>query len=156
MTCNETKTKVKPFLDDLLAEDEYQLFVSHINECAKCKGYINAIGSLSNQLWALGDVTVPADLCQTAIYKFKERSTETSVERTINFRNLALGLMIVALTALALFFGINYYRIKNRHPEETGRPVVAATVETIEGEPDDGKSNQLLKELENIASSLKR
>jgi len=156
MTCDDIKKRLKPFLDDLLVEDEYQLFISHINECPKCKDYISAIGSLSNQLWALGDVTVPADLCQTAIYKFKQRSVGASAARPVNFRNLALGVMIVVLTALAFFFGISYYRIKNRNPEETKSPIVTTTVETGKGKPDDGSSKQLLKELENIASSLKR
>ncbi|MFC1509972.1 zf-HC2 domain-containing protein, partial [Candidatus Omnitrophota bacterium] len=72
ITCDDIKKKLKPFQQDLLAENEYKAFAAHVDECPKCKQYIGSIDFLSNQLWKLGDVKVPSDLSSTILFKLTQ------------------------------------------------------------------------------------
>ncbi len=73
-TCATLIKKIKLFQDDLLMDAEYQAAIRHINGCAQCKTYVAALGSLSNELWKMGEVDVPSDFKNLVLVKWRERS----------------------------------------------------------------------------------
>ena len=88
VACGDIRKKLKAFLDDLLAEDERQAFVAHLDGCGECKDYVRKIGSVSNQLWELGGVNAPSDLSSTILFRLKQaeqeiRSAESRVKLLI-------------------------------------------------------------------------
>ena len=133
MTCSDIKGKLQSFLEDLLSEDEYQAFVAHVDSCAECKKYVSAVGSLSNQLWDLGNVKVPADLISTILFKLKEAEKEPpkSKEAVSQRRFIAV---IVTLFAAALLFFITNYCIKLNRNKMKDKKIVSAEAKAEEGE----------------------
>jgi|GEM_PF-3279254 len=71
MICADIEKLLKRFQDDLLLEEEYQEFLAHVLGCPKCREYVFSVGSLSTQLWELGQVIAPDDLAATVIFKLK-------------------------------------------------------------------------------------
>jgi hypothetical protein len=76
LDCEDIKKRLKPFLEDMLAEDEYQAYVCHLNACEKCKDHVGRFGSLSNQLHDLGDIKVPSDFISTVSFNLSEPVAE--------------------------------------------------------------------------------
>ncbi|RKY36477.1 MAG: hypothetical protein DRP78_03495 [Candidatus Omnitrophota bacterium] len=109
MDCSDIREKLKAFLNDLLVEDEYKLFVAHLNVCKKCKDYVRRIGSISNQLWQLGDVNVPPDLSYTILFRLKQTEQENIKSKFFISKKLAVGIFVVILALATLFFGIKYH-----------------------------------------------
>lgn len=99
INCADIKEKLKSFLEDLLSDEEYQAFAVHLDECPKCREYVSAIGSLSNQLWELGNVKVPADLSSTIIFKLNssDKPSRTSDRR----RNIIIAFALIAMAISA-------------------------------------------------------
>ena len=103
MTCEPILKKIKPFLDDLLEEKDYQDVSSHLRQCGRCHQYASSISSLSYQLDALGNVQVPPDMLSTVLYSLKkvvpvktETATPESVVPAPTLRSNGLYWAIVA------------------------------------------------------------
>ncbi|GEM_PF-1273427 len=67
--CGQIHKQLQSFLDDMLSEEEYRLFLDHLDECPRCMPYVKSIGDLSNQIWKLGSVAVPADFKATVLFE---------------------------------------------------------------------------------------
>ena len=72
MGCDNIRQRVVPFMDDLLAEDEYQRVWGHLESCASCGQFAASVGTLSYRLKELGAVKVPHDLVQTIFYEMSQ------------------------------------------------------------------------------------
>ena len=109
MICSDINNRLKSFLEDLLTEKEYQAFLAHLDSCAKCKKYVRAVGSVSNQLWKLGDVKVPADFSSTALFKLKQAKQEIRIPKFVITKKWIVGAIVLILIVSAFFFGIRYF-----------------------------------------------
>ena len=81
MNCSDIQQLNKRFLQDLLTDEEYQTFLSHLETCPKCKDYVRSTGSLSTQLWELGDIKVPEDLLSTIVFKLSHAQEKSARSR---------------------------------------------------------------------------
>ncbi|MFH0796480.1 MAG: zf-HC2 domain-containing protein [Candidatus Omnitrophota bacterium] len=115
MTCKDIKTNLKIFLDDLLSEEEYQAFVTHLDQCTACQNYVGAVGSFSNHLRELGNaVKVPPDFSSTVFFKLKEPEQVSQSIPIIASRKTIAWTTGIVLIILGLFSGINHF-VKNKH-----------------------------------------
>ncbi|MFH1189365.1 MAG: zf-HC2 domain-containing protein [Candidatus Omnitrophota bacterium] len=148
--CEEIRKRLKPFLEDLLAEDEYQAYITHLDTCSKCKEHVGRFGSLSNQLWELGDIKVPADFLSTVRFNMSEPAPEesqTPAEKKRN--NLFAVIVILALISAGAAAGMMYFK-KDKPPV-----MVTRTIQEKKAlSPSDSESKALLNELQSIAVSL--
>lgn len=153
MTCEDIKKKLKPFLEDLLAEDEYQEFITHVEECNQCNTYVNSIGALSNQLWQLGEVRIPEDLASTILFELKTPQPEVKEAKGkfIVSRRLFIGILVLILALAVSFFGINYLR-KRTQAKKGEAPII--TTQVIQEQKPSQEAEKLLKELHEIATTL--
>ncbi len=69
MSCELIQGRMRPYLEDLLSESEYQAVRAHLSECAACRAYASSIGTLIYQLEELGEVKLPQDLVSTIFYQ---------------------------------------------------------------------------------------
>ena len=153
MGCEDVKKKLRLFLDDLLAEDEYKAFCDHIETCDKCNGYVRSIGSLTNQLWKLGKIKVPQDLSSTVMYKVAHPEAEIPSSRfVISKKHIILGSILI-LSAVAAIFSISYFRNKSLK-EKDALPIVKTEIIRTIKPPDDSEAKALLGELETIATGI--
>jgi len=114
MTCGDIKERVKQFLDDLLAEDEYQQFIKHCECCAGCRDHVTSLGSISNQVWKLGDVAVPPDLDSAALFKLQQLEEGIRLPKAaVTKRDVVIAAlsMIMVLAAVA---GLSYFKNRGR------------------------------------------
>ena len=132
MTCEDLKKNLEPFLDDLLTETEYEEFISHLEGCDKCRQYVRAIGSLSNRLWELGDVKVPADFVSTVLFKLKQPQQEPQRPGFAIRIRLAVSIAIIMIIASGLLFsGVWHLKSKSRPKNPDEKPVVITTLEEV-------------------------
>ena len=154
MDCSDIKNKLQPFLEDLLAEEEYRAFCGHLDTCGKCKGYVRSIGSFSNQLWKLGQIEVPEDLASTIRYKImhpEENQPPAKVKKT--GKRLAVGTVLILL-AVVLLGGVAYFIKRGHSSGKTDTPTVKTEVfRTMEPLPDD-EAEVLFRQLETMATRL--
>jgi hypothetical protein len=137
MACSDIKEKLKSFLEDLLSEDEYQAFVAHVDGCAECKKYVSAVGSLSNQLWDLGNVKVPTDLSSTILFKLKEAEKEPPTSKVAIPQRRLIAAIVTLFAAALLFFISNYFITLNRNRIREKKMISAgAKLEEEEGSQD--------------------
>lgn len=155
LNCEEIKKRLKPFLEDLLAEDEYQAYVCHLNTCAKCKDYVGRFGSLSNQLRELGNIKVPSDFCSTVCFNISEPVAEKpQTPKENRTKNLIAGAVILAVISAGIFAGVIYFKKYGSSRKTDGSPVITARTITEKSTPSDRESEALLNELQSIATSL--
>jgi anti-sigma factor RsiW len=154
MTCLDIKEKIKPFIDDLLAEDEYQDFVSHLEGCAECRGYVAAFGSISNQLLKLGNVNVPPDFASTVLFKLKQPGQEARRPETAGSKRKILIALLIAIMAVAVFAGGWYFKKRSLSVASTKMPQDGKEVVSDEKPVDDEQAEQLIVQLEVIADSI--
>lgn len=154
MTCHDIKKRLQPFLDDLLAEEEYKAFRDHITTCDKCEEYVRSIGSLSNQLWKLGKVRVPEDLTSTAIYKLTHPEQKTRASKFVISKKQIIAGSILILSAAALFLGISYFKGKRTLQDTDDAPTIKIEVIYESKPPTDSEAKALLKQLEAIAEKV--
>jgi hypothetical protein len=110
VNCNDIKARLRPFLDDVLTEDEHSAYCAHINTCEKCNNYVHSLGSFSNQVWKLGKVRVPQDLGSTIIYGLTHPGPQDQPPiLTVSRRQMAAGAILVVLAAVTLF-GASYFK----------------------------------------------
>ncbi|MDD5346982.1 MAG: zf-HC2 domain-containing protein [Candidatus Omnitrophica bacterium] len=129
MTCAEVDKALKSFLEDLLVEDEYQAVVAHLEGCSRCREYVGSIGSLSNQLWELGNVKVPADLADTVLFKLKEAEARGPEQRFVISRRALIALAAAAAGMAALYVVFHVFKTGRRPPPDIDAPIV--TMERI-------------------------
>ncbi|MFH1875425.1 MAG: zf-HC2 domain-containing protein [Candidatus Omnitrophota bacterium] len=154
MSCDDIKKKLQPFLDDLLAEDEYKAFSAHIDNCGKCSEHVRSIGALSNQLWKLGKVRVPEDLGSTIMYKLTHPKEKTQPSKfVISKKHIVIGSILVLL-AITAFFGINYFRNQQHPHDRENIPIIRTEIVRTQKPPSDSEAQSLLKQLEIIAAKL--
>jgi len=153
MDCGEIQKRLKPFLEDLLSEVERRAFIVHLDGCSKCKGYVSAIDSLTNQLWKLGEVKVPADFCSTTLFKLKQAEEELRRPNLVISKKLGIRILILALMILMLFFGISYLKHR-KYPKGAGDVQVISAV--VERKPaiSDREAKSLFEKLKEIAAML--
>jgi len=153
ISCDDIKKKLKAFLDDLLAEDEYKAFCYHINTCGNCEKYVRSIGSLSNQLWKLGKVKVPEDLGSTIMYKLTHPEEKAQPPKfVISKKYIIVGSILILLVG-ALFLATSYFK-KQHAPNKDDVPIVKAEVIYKHTLPSDIEAQLQLKQLETIATNL--
>lgn len=156
ISCNEVKNKLKPFLEDMLAEDEYQAFVAHLESCPKCKDYVRSIGALSNQLWKLGDIEIPSDFVSTVIFNLKHpKPPVPPVTRPAVFKKLTVGI-ILSLLIIAILLWTSPYFKKFIIPQKVSEtPIITKQIIIEEKPPGDHEAEMLLKELKGIKEALR-
>lgn len=124
--CEDIKKHLKPFMEDLLAEDEYQAYVRHLNTCARCKDYIDKFGSISNQLWELGNIKVPADFSSAVCFNISEPAEEPKAPKESGNRNLSARIIILAVILAGIAAGIIYIKKAGFLHKNNGSPVTVS------------------------------
>jgi len=148
ITCSEVKDKLRPFLEDMLAEEEYRAFVVHIESCPKCRDYVRSISALSNQLWKLGDIEVPSDFVSTVIFNLKH--LKPAVPPAAKPARLAAVITVSILIALILFLGIAYFKKFKVSQKVSETPLITKQIITEQKPPSDQEAAMLLEELKEI------
>ena len=147
VTCSDIKNRVKLFLEDMLSEQEYQAFAGHIEGCPSCKTHVRTFGTLSNQLWRLGDVVVPSDFVSTVLFDLQHHPSAAAQVKPAKPRKFVIGVILVIVAAGALFAS-GKYTAKQKAPEVRQAPVTAA-----EGEAYIQELNQIKEALGPAQSS---
>lgn len=132
--CGDIRASVRPFLDDLLTEEEYRAFCRHLETCGGCREYVSSIGSLANQLYELGQaVEAPPDLVSTVLFRLTAPPRQMSRKTTV-----AVIAAAVAVAVLVLAFSAGYTGKKRVPPRRAAQPAERAerpeTVEVMMGE----------------------
>ena len=76
MACDTIQPRIRPFLDDLLDEKDYQDIHAHLEVCESCRKYASSVGTLSYRLYELGQVPLPLDMVSTVLYESKKAVPE--------------------------------------------------------------------------------
>jgi len=108
MMCPGIKENLKSFLEDLLTEQQYRAFLSHLDNCKRCREYVRSVGSLSNQIWKLGEIKVPADFKDTVIFKLTH--PEPKIKVSLFSKKTIAGIAVFALIVLTFFLWFYYSR----------------------------------------------
>jgi len=155
ITCSEVKDKLKPFLEDMLAEEEYQAFVVHIESCPKCRDYVRSISALSNQLWKLGDIEVPSDFVSTVIFNLKHPTPAVPpAAKPAIFKRRAVVIAVSILIASTLFLGIAYFKKFKVSQKVSEAPIITKQIITEQKPPSDQEAAMFLEELKEIKEAL--
>jgi hypothetical protein len=148
MTCLDIKKKIKPFIDDLLAEDEYQDFISHLDVCGECRAYASTLGSISNQLWKLGNVDVPPDFASAVFFKLRQLEQQAPQPKTAMTKRQIAIVFAVVIIAVAVFMGAWYLKKRSLSSASTKMP------QDVKGAVSDKEAEDLIIELQVIADSI--
>jgi hypothetical protein len=116
--CDTIKRDLKPFLEDLLKEEEYQAFLAHLEQCTKCKEYVRSVDSFSNQLWKLGDVKVPSDFCSTVLFKLEQPKEEIREAEPRASKKFPVGIFASVFAITVLVLGISIFYILKKAPKK--------------------------------------
>jgi len=73
MDCNEAKTKIDLYIDDLLDDSDKQRLIWHASSCPECKKALDDAVRLKQALAGLNEVEPPKGLAASAIKKAKRR-----------------------------------------------------------------------------------
>jgi len=128
MTCGDVRERLKPFLEDLLKDDERRAFFEHLEPCSSCRQYVKAVDSFSNQLWQLGEVHVPSDLGDTILFELKQAEQKLSETFVIDLKRTLVWVGISLCVALALW-GVGQSRVSLRDQNKQSQPVVIVPAE---------------------------
>jgi hypothetical protein len=150
--CSEVKAKVKPFLEDLVTDEEYQAIFEHLDRCPECTRYIRSLGSISNQLWKLGDIDVPSDFASTILFNIDNAPEEPAASKPKASKNILIIAVTLVVAAATVMFVMKYISANKPAPKTetiTGQMIVEKTPSG------DKESAALFEELQNIADKLK-
>ena len=154
MNCDYVKQNLQPFLEDLLAEEDYKAFCDHIDACSKCKAYVRSIGSLTNQLWRLGQLEAPQDLISTIQYKLVHPVEKNQPVKTkITKKQVVVGIALMILT-IALVSGISYFKKRRNSLNIDDAPIVRTEIIRTPEPPRESEAKALLNQMEAIATKL--
>ncbi len=121
MNCDNIKQNLQTFFEDLLAEEEYKAFCAHIEICDKCKVYVRSIGSLSNQLWKLGQIEVPQDLISSVQYKLVHpEEKEQPAKAKITKKQIVAGIALI-ISIIVLVLGTSYFKKQRAKPPKESK-----------------------------------
>jgi hypothetical protein len=154
LNCAEVKKRLTPFLEDLLAEDEYQAYVRHLNTCSKCKDYVGRFGSLSNQIRELGNIKVPSDFYSATRFNISEPAPEPKAAKRNRTKNLTSAIFILAVISVGIIAGVVYFKKSGSSRKAGGSPIVTTQMIVVKDGAADSESGALLNELKSIATSL--
>ena len=135
--CSNIEQRIKPFLDDLLSEEEYQSIHAHLDQCTKCRQYVSAIGSLSYTLKELGHIEVPRDLADTVLFNLKKQPEEEPPKTAGSKKPLIIGVLAVLFIGASVYFGFHYFKTRQQAEEKAKTPPVAAQPVQEENEESD-------------------
>ena len=151
MTCNEINKRLKAFLEDLLTEEEHQAFLRHLDSCSKCREHARSIGSLTNQLWKLGNaIMVPADFSSAVIFKLKHPTQVDPKPGFVISKKLAMGILIAIIVISAFLFGIIYFKTRVQSGAKNEAPLVKVQIIEEEKIPGNEEEKLLPEELETV------
>lgn len=154
MNCADIGKKLKPFLEDLLADEDHKAFCVHIDMCSKCRAYVRSVGSLTNQLWRLGQVEVPEDLISTVQYKLVHQEEKNQPSKTkITKKQIISGIILIIFT-IVLVLGISYFKKRRNSSTRDGAPFVRTEIIRTQEPPSESEAKVLLEKLETIAAKL--
>lgn len=153
-----SRQKIKPFLEDLLSEEEYQEIREHLETCDSCKTHAAAAGSLAFQIRELGEIRVPPDIVSTVLYEL--RRTRTAPEKqgpsenapASSAQNGVLILAVIFLAVLAAFFG-NFY-FKNRPQEVKAAAAVPVRATAAIDDPYRARAVLAVEKIKTIVNDL--
>ena len=83
MACDATRPRIRPFLDDLLDEKDYQDIHAHLESCVPCRAYASSVGTLSYRLYELGQAPLPPDMVSAILYESKKAISESPVPAAV-------------------------------------------------------------------------
>lgn len=106
--CSDIERRIKPFLDDLISEEEYQNIHAHLDQCSKCHQYVSAIGSFSYALKELGRVEVPRDLVDTVLFNLTKEPEKQPTTSSGSKKFLIFG-VLAAIVSIGVF-GFFYFK----------------------------------------------
>ena len=142
MSCEGVQPKIRQFLDDLLDEREYQQIHSHISECVACQNYASSVGTLSYQLYELGQVSLPPDMVSTVLYEFKKQVPTSGQERTevrVDSPGLRTAVFVLCAVAAAVFLAVALVGVRHYQKE---KKAVSAKALAGTGSPADRSADQ--------------
>jgi len=153
--CQKIHERIKPFLDDLLAEEEYQETRTHLDTCRSCRKKVEAVGSFWHHIQELANVEVPADFGSTVVFRLQAapaavRRTEELKPQSTWFFKLAVFLILGVGGA---WLANTYFR---NHPAPIQTPPPQMTTQVFhEPEPvSEEEAKILYQELNAIAKVL--
>lgn len=137
MDCSAARSHFISFVDDLLEEDDYQVFHQHLASCPACSSHIHSFGCFSNDFSELANVELP-----DAVEMAEEVIAHLAAKRQKNRRSLQrLGIIFSALILfcggifLAKQFGMNIksrlvvtQTEKSQGPETKKKPLPKKTI----------------------------
>lgn len=134
-SCADINKLLKRFQDDLLLDEESQAFLKHLAVCSKCKTFVRAIGSVSNQIWELGEIKVPEDLAATVIFKLQHSPRPSALKASpsdVTLRKILAGVAVIILILPVLFFSIGHMLKRGEVREAPAAPVMTVSRTAIE------------------------
>jgi len=137
--CDNIKKNIKSFTEDMLKEEDYKIFLHHVETCIECRNYVRSVDSFSNQLWRLGDVKVPSDFSSTVLFKLTEPvevpAEDEAPATTKKWMIIAVTFILIAMTVSAGLIG--YLKLRQPDPEE----VAVAEVPEVSEDTDELQRN---------------
>ena len=146
MACETICERIRPFLEDLLDENEYQDVRAHLEECVRCRTYASSIGTLTYQLHELGEVKAPRDFISTVLYELKqpvkpgdatlksEEAPDIAAPRAENFtpqgRPFLIPLLIASLICSTIFIGVFYFKYSTKKAPNREQNIFQTAVAT--------------------------
>lgn len=138
--CGDIRASVRPFLDDLLSEEEYRAFCRHLETCGACRDYVSSIGSLANQVYELGQsVEAPPDLVSTVLFRLTAPPRQVPWKMTAAVIVAAVALAVLILSVSSGFIGKKRV-VSKRAAQPAERAEQPETVEVMMGESFGGVS----------------
>ncbi len=157
MTCEDTRKRLKAFLDDLLAESEYRDMCVHLGSCSACSNHVRSISSLGNQLWKMGKIRVPGDMSSTILYKYAhagEHGNPAAPCPGMSKKQIYAALAAAA-AAIALLIAAFAVRDKPVTAVIEEKPVIRTSVIRESKPPEADEEQEMVRTLERIAETLK-
>ncbi|GEM_PF-4938559 len=155
VSCKEVRGQLAAFLEDMLAEDEYQALHAHLTYCAECAKQAEAVDSLSNQIRALCRVKVPEDLADTIVFQIKKQPKRFTFELSGWEKMILMIVLNVLIGSSSFLFGLFYFKSPLRSQQSLAPPIVSAQlIAQRSGPPSDAESEVLLQALKSILVGL--
>lgn len=155
MTCNDIEENLKPFMEDLLGEEEYLAFHRHLEGCPKCRDHVGAFDSFAGHIWKLGDVEVPSDFGDTVFLKLRQSLPAPREPQPSTSKSVFIWAFIAVLIAATLYFAINYFKLRESLQEQKEIVLPQAILEENGKEQiDDEQAEVLYNQLKGIARTL--
>ena len=152
LSCKEVGTHLKRFLEDLLSDDQHEVFLAHIDSCARCKMTVSGVGSFLNQIRELGKIKVPTDFSSAVLLRAKPIDKMALLEAMEKKRvsaaskaPLLAGIVVLAVTLGGAFLAVNFFIHKNQPQKiETMAPQAVRPSGEVKPEPSQAAETNLV------------